>query len=601
MAQKAILKPSRGRKPGGDNKKLLEHFQDLSPFKLEDGLHLSTILEYVSTEMITAIENNIKMHFFDYIRRYVNSYFRIKYKEQMSDKVFKKQLTKKLRVLKNDIINATNNSEGEFLDWLHEYKNFLVPGEYTKSYHYDIHIEPQKYLKNMIWINTELENIESKQFHFIPLRTSIVPCSIPIDTKTLIELFVDGKKPYLDNLEHHKHEVWENLFSIPIHMNGFRFDYTIITDGFSASVRFVKDEKAIEIDDKKSKMRLGRSELKGLNDEEKKLLRDKKGLLRKQIADERKRERERNSNETNKERIKYVDFMYIDEVDKSELRGDCVYIDPGKRSIFYMMDDNGVKLNYTNKRVIHDTKRLKYQRLIKNYKDKLGITKIENSLSDYNSKTCNLNEFENYIAQKTKINSLLFDKYSDIKFRQYRWYGYINRKRCEDNMLNLMERTYGRDKLFILGDASLGKQMRGMLSTPNIRLSRRLKERFKVFHIDEFRTSCLHYRTEERCKNLYYIDEIKRDRLRLQLTELLKFKRTESNTKKMDYIESYLNSSTVTSRKLHSVLTYKMENSRLGCINRDNNAVNNIKKLFTYYIDEDDRPLRYRRGYKLEE
>ena len=60
-------------------------------------------------------------------------------------------------------------------------------------------------------------------------------------------------------------------------------------------------------------------------------------------------------------------------------------------------------------------------------------------------------------------------------------------------MLNLIEGTYGKDSVYILGDASLGISMRGLLSTPNIRLSRKLKERFNVYHIDEFRTSCLHY------------------------------------------------------------------------------------------------------------
>ena len=36
-------------------------------------------------------------------------------------------------------------------------------------------------------------------------------------------------------------------------------------------------------------------------------------------------------------------------------------------------------------------------------------------------------------------------------------------------------------------------------------------------------------------------------------------------------------------RKIHSVLTYQMENQRLGCINRDNNGRQNMKKLSSYY------------------
>ena len=36
-------------------------------------------------------------------------------------------------------------------------------------------------------------------------------------------------------------------------------------------------------------------------------------------------------------------------------------------------------------------------------------------------------------------------------------------------------------------------------------------------------------------------------------------------------------------RKIHSVLMYKTESGRMGCINRDRNAVLNIRKLVKYY------------------
>jgi hypothetical protein len=54
-----------GQKPKGNNAILLDEFQNLNTFELEDGSNLSSILDYYSTTMITAIENNIKMRFFD--------------------------------------------------------------------------------------------------------------------------------------------------------------------------------------------------------------------------------------------------------------------------------------------------------------------------------------------------------------------------------------------------------------------------------------------------------------------------------------------------------------------------------------------------------
>ena len=89
-------------------------------------------------------------------------------------------------------------------------------------------------------------------------------------------------------------------------------------------------------------------------------------------------------------------------------------------------------------------------------------------------------------------------------------------------MLNKIEKTYTKDSIIIIGDWSIGKQMKNCISTPNLSLKRKLQERFKVYNIDKYRTSCLNYKTEELSKNLYLVDK---------------------RNKK---------------RKIHSILTYKM-------------------------------------------
>jgi hypothetical protein len=104
-------------------------------------------------------------------------------------------------------------------------------------------------------------------------------------------------------------------------------------------------------------------------------------------------------------------------------------------------------------------------------------------------------------------------------------------------------------------------------STPNLTLKRKLQEKFKVYNIDEFRTSCLSYKTENPCENLY-----------------LKFKK---DPKQKD-------------RKIHSILTYQMENNRKGCINRDKNGCKNIQKVFNSYMLTGERPEKYRREYKFQ-
>ena len=89
-----------------------------------------------------------------------------------------------------------------------------------------------------------------------------------------------------------------------------------------------------------------------------------------------------------------------------------------------------------------------------------------------------------------------------------------------------------------------------------------------MYNLDEFRTSKLHYITEKPCENLY-----------IPYNNKDKTKRKE--------------------RKLHSVLTFKMENKQSGCINRDENAVNNMIKIVNHHIKFKQRPLRYRRSFDL--
>jgi hypothetical protein len=47
--------------------------------------------------------------------------------------------------------------------------------------------------------------------------------------------------------------------------------------------------------------------------------------------------------------------------------------------------------------------------------------------------------------------------YQSEKFRQYKWYAYINKKRTEDNMLNKIENKYGKYIKIIIGDLEYWK------------------------------------------------------------------------------------------------------------------------------------------------
>ena len=51
-------------------------------------------------------------------------------------------------------------------------------------------------------------------------------------------------------------------------------------------------------------------------------------------------------------------------------------------------------------------------------------------------------------------------------------------------MLNLIENKYGKNVKIIIGDWTIGKQMRNFISTPNLGIKRKLKDPFKLFLLD---------------------------------------------------------------------------------------------------------------------
>ena len=545
MAQKSILKPSRGRKAKNNNLIILKEFQALYPFTLEDGKNLSAILDYQKISILTAIENNIKCHYFDHLENFLTSFFRDKFEKELNESIFKKQFKKNIRKVKNDIINGTNSSSVQFSKHLIGYKNSIIPPECPKEGHYyQIQVNPQRYLKSMIWMNVQIEKIGGKMLHFFPLRNEIIPKYISVDTKSLIEILVPREKnKYLTNIMTYKDSLWNTYFNInnKLKIKGFSFDHTILTDGYSCSVRFIHNDLLPTVNMKKNRMKEGR--IKGSTK-----------IINTNNSTE-------SISETDKFQEERIEFPYIDEFDRNELVGNHIFIDPGKRDLLYIIDDKKNRMTYSNKERLKETKRLKYRRIISNLKDQLGISKIENQLTTYNSKTCDLNKFQEFIRVKNETNCQLFSLYENLKFRKYKWYSYINTQRSDDKLVNRIERKFGKDVKIIYGDWSVGKQMRNFISTPNLGIKRKIGKNFKVYNIDEFRTSSLHHLTEEKCENLYLTD--------------IKGK----------------------SRKLHSVLTYQLK--RKGCINRDYNACLNIRKLFDCYMREEERPIKYRRGTKI--
>lgn len=619
MAFKSLIKESQGPKPKGNNLSLYKEFTKLygnEYSKLEyntkiDGKNLSQILNYMAVDMLTNIENNIKCNFIKYVKRFVNSCFKKSNNELLNNcekgikTKLRKELNKDLYDIKEDLLNNTLKSNIKYHTWINKHKVNIFPTEYRNSYEFDIQNNPQKYIKGMIYMCIEIEREKTKSFQFFPLRTNIIPKFCPIDSKSIIELFIDkDKNAYLSDIENKKKELWNKYFNLnnPIFkQKDYVFDYRISTDCFSVSIQLIHKNFVQKEKDKKKNMKIKKSEMKekckNMTVEEKekykqdlekkkkeeqekiklerKLKRDKeKEIFNKLSKDEKTKIREQKKKENkDKKDNKYIEFPYLENLNKKQFNelkeGNWVCTDPGRRCIAYMKNKDGVRFRYTNKTHLDKTKRIKYQRLIQNYKDKKGITKIENKLSELNSKSCILNQFKIFIKRKNKLNKILLDKYKEDIFRKYKWYGYINRKRAETDLVREIKNKFGKDIIIVEGDWSdklkTAPSRIRYISTPNLGLKRKLSEYFTIYNLDEFRTSCLNYKTEEKCENLYLPDK--------------------------KGIE----------RKIHSILTYQTESNRLGCINRDENAVNNMIKIVKSYLTNKTRPEKFRRDYKFPE
>ena len=610
---------------------IYDQLQFLNPFETEDDQNLSGILQSESISILTSIENNIKEHFIDYVRRFVNVLLGKIYKESLTNSEIK-QFNKEIYQVKKDLLDNRSPSEyksdSKYHEWIEKYRDLILPKiNSDENYYYDVKVNPQKYLKCMVNMNLLIEKQGGVMYQFFPLRTEIIPKHITIDTKSLIEILVQHGNAYLYQHTHQLADmIWRTFFKIDMIKNqNYLFDQAIITDGYSVSVRMIHPNQKIK------KEALYEKRLVGLKNR-------KQGIIKPEVE-------EKNKPKTQKKQT-LPEFLYIEEVPRNLLLGKKLFIDPGKKDLLSLVsDDMDIVFNYTNRQRITETKRLIYQKELTHHRIGQGVIEIEQELSDYNSKTCDPISFRNYMIKKIDINMRTMESYNDPKYRRYQWYGYLNRNRCDQRLVQRIKnffvpsethqahkkmkkksrqmrkkRKYKKshiqhlknildpqskcpmrlktedpdaflnqeikqleqriqklktdiDKLrleivrpiIIIGDWSIGKQMRHLLSTPNIRLKRLLARYFSIYNIDEFRTSCIHHETENRCENLYLPDK------------------------------------TGHLRKIHSVLTYQMENQRLGCINRDRNGRQNIRKLFFHYMATGDRPERYRRGYELPE
>ena len=454
-----------------------EHYNPYTQPEQLDYEYMSNVLSYLCEDIMTMYENNIQLHYVDYVERFVNVVWKKKMLVEKIRKIFPtkkeketriRQLEKELRKIKNDLLNVESNvdytAHPHYHKWITEQKKYILPDKekfQKQSIYYDLKCKPMDYLPCMIAMMKQVENNEETISNVFPLRSSISPGYIRLDTITLVYLLLrkeQGKKSDYNNqgnTKKHENKIWKFFFRTEkkvFRKTGFSFHHMISTDGVGVSILFIRDD------------------LVG-----KRLPSAKKGVSKE---------------------------LYIDELnDYSALRDKTIVgVDPGKEDLIYCVDDASKDANvfrYSQNQRRKETKMKKYNNIILGMKtNKIqgkSVIEYETELSLYNRKTLCMDKFKAYINEKNRINHILFDFYSKHLFRKLKFGRHINIKRNEQKMMSNLKKMYGNpDEVVIcIGDWEQRKQMKYKEPTLGIGMRSLLrKNKYKVYLVDEFRSSC---------------------------------------------------------------------------------------------------------------
>jgi hypothetical protein len=454
-----------------------EHYKPYTQPEQLDYEYMSNVLSYLCEDIMTMYENNIQLHYVNYVERYVNVVWK---KKMMIDKIRKifptkkekeariRQLEKELRKIKNDLLNVDdvdeNTSLPHYHKWITKQKKHILPDKekfQKQSIYYDLKCKPMDYFPCMIAMMKQVETDEETISNVFPLRSSIAPGYIRLDTITLVYLLLrkeQGKKSDFSNqgnTKKHEDKIWKFFFRTEkkvFHKTDFSFHHMISTDGVGVSILFIRDD------------------LVG-----KRLPSAKKGVSKE---------------------------LYIDELnDYSGLQyKKIVGVDPGKEDLIYCVDDASKDANvfrYSQNQRRKETKMKKYNNIILGMKtNKIqgkSVIEYETDLSLYNRKTLYMDKFKAYVTEKNRINHILFDFYSKQLFRKLKFGRHINIKRNEQKMMSDFRKMYGNPEnvVICIGDWEQRKQMKYKEPTLGIGMRSLLrKNNYKVYLVDEFRSSC---------------------------------------------------------------------------------------------------------------
>ena len=413
---------------------------------------------------------------------------------------------------------------------------------------------------------------EIKLFNVLPMRTTLIPRNITIDTEIIIQNFKEKLKERIHEIDktckniedlrinfcnknlHNK--IWSVLFNMKDkffkNKNKYKFNFSLKTNGISYSAQFkLKDE----------------------------LYKHKKPKIKALQSIE--------------------EFKYIDNIDKKNRfdilnkKKNVVCIDPNKRDLMYCgtyKNNEFANFRYTQLQRQNETQSKNYRKIrqelekIKvkkkkingknvrwNKKDEKALKEYELEKCKYSMKSINTKKMKENINRNEKINNQIRKNYEEKIYRKLEWNGFINREKSESKMIKNFEEKMGKkeDTIVIVGDYSMkAKHMNGTIPAISKRILTIFKKhKYEVYVTDEYRTS----KTCNECG---------------EETEM--FHRRESKKPRMkgkkELVSGLLRCQSLKCKIIH---------------NRDKNAVKNMLKIVEEYKKNGDRPKNYCRKFSV--
>ena len=400
----------------------------------------SNMLPYLATQLHTSLSNNTQERFIQHFLRFIN---------KTTTKITEDKAT--LFKFKKQLLDCNEETEPMFDDWKRTHLQNILPKNIKKSVHYDVKVSPFDYLKGMLYMNAVLEKEEHKLFQPLPLRNNIIPKHIILDTACIVNLFsLEGKtkSELFKAIKENQHDVWNNLLNLQhktFKRKHYQFHYQIQTDGISCSLLFIRKD-----------------------------LKDKKWGSRVPTLQEQ-------------------DFHNIEDLSREQLKEvahrNIVGCDPGKRSLVYMMDDKGNKLQYTAPQRKRESKAKTNQRILLVEKKRNNIIEKETHLSFHNSKSVDYEKFKKYLQEKDKLNKETLDFYQRDVWRKMKFRQYSYGKKSLDTFLNKIKEIFGDNILIGYGNWSRSTQMKHFMPTLNKGLRQQIHKKYDTITINECNTS----------------------------------------------------------------------------------------------------------------